>query len=278
MQDFNDKARPPPRSDYQKELVKLFNSLSGRHSHWQVFADFCELAAIIFSNAVDLAEREGREERYLNIVKGYTREELDSFAQGLAHLTMAMETRIGDVLARTFHDLELHNKWAGQFFMPYDVSRMMAKMTIGDSDDLRARIAVRGFITAQEPAVGSGAMVIALAQEMHAAGINYQQHLHVTAIDIDPKCVHMAYVQFSLLHIPAIIIHGDTLSLKEYGHWYTPAHIMGGWNWKLRQREAIEGAHEIIAAPPLPPLSAPRPVADTPTEMPSIPPAQLTLF
>lgn len=279
MQDFNDKARPPPRSNYQQELVKLFNSLSGRHSHWRVFADFCEIAAITFSNAVDLAQREGREERYLQIVKGYNRAELDSFAQGLAHLTMAMETNMRDVLGRTFHDLELHNKWAGQFFTPYDVSRMMARMTIGDSADLQARIAERGFVTAQEPAVGSGAMVIGLAQEMRDAGINYQQHLHVTAVDIDPKCVHMAYVQFSLLHLPAIIIHGDTLSLKEYGHWYTPAHIMGGWSRKLRRQEAIEGAYEILAAPPpvtaLPVEMPPEPL---PVRKPDSPLEQLTLF
>lgn len=274
MQDFNDRARPPPIADYQKELVKLFNSLSGRHSHWQVFADFCEIAAITFSNAVDLAQREGREERYLQIVKGYNRAELDSFAQGLAHLTMAMETNMADVLGRTFHDLELHNKWAGQFFTPYDVSRMMARMTIGDNADLKARIAERGFVTAQEPAVGSGAMVIGLAQEMRDAGVNYQQHLHVTAIDIDPKCVHMAYVQFSLLHLPAIIIHGDTLSLKEYGHWYTPAHIMGGWNWKLR-RPADENATHEIQAPPVPVSVT---IDRQPQQHPGSPSAQLTLF
>ncbi len=103
---------------------------------------------------------------------------------------------------------------------------MMAKMTLGDKDGIRAKIAGRGFVTAQEPACGSGAMVIALAHEMKDAGINYQQHLHVTAIDVDPKCVHMAYLQFALLHIPAIIIHGNTLSLEEFGRWHTPAHIM----------------------------------------------------
>lgn len=253
--------------------------MAGRHGHWKVFADFCEVAAITLSNAVDLAHRDEREARYLQIVKGYNREELDGFARGLGHLVMALETNMCDVLGRTFHDLELHNKWAGQFFTPYDVSRMMAKMTIGDNDDLTARIAARGFVTAQEPAVGSGAMVIALAQEMRDAGINYQQHLHVTAIDIDPKCVHMAYVQFSLLHLPAIIVHGDTLRLKEYGHWYTPAHIMGGWNWKLRHREALEGAHEIIAAPPVAlPIPVETRTEDPPTRKPDGPHGQLTLF
>lgn len=242
------KANSNSVNDHQKELAKLLNSYSGRHSHWQVFSDFCEIGAITFSNAVDLSQREKREERYMQIIKGYSREELDKFAQGFAHLTMALENSFGDVLGRTFHDLELHNKWAGQFFTPYDVSRMMAKMTIGGGEDLRAKIEARGFVTAQEPAVGSGAMVIALAQEMRDAGINYQKHLHVTAIDVDAKCVHMAYLQFALLHIPAIIIHGNTLSLETYDHWYTPAHIVDLWNWKLRGT-SNEEKHEIEAPP-----------------------------
>ena len=246
-----DRPRPLPLApDHQKELVKLFNSFYGRHSHWQVFSDFCEIGAITFSNAVDLAQRDRREERYLQIIKGYSREELDKFARGISLLVLEFEGGFSDVLGRTFHDLELHNKWAGQFFTPYDVSRMIAQMTIGDTEDLKKRIASRGFVTAQEPAVGSGSMVIPVAEAMLEVGINYQEHLHVTAIDVDPKCVHMAYLQFALLHIPAIIVHGNTLSLEEYEHWYTPAHIMGGWTWKLRRREAIEKAFEIIAAPP----------------------------
>ena len=60
--DFNDHARPPPGKklppalDHQKELVKLFNKLAYRHGVWRVFADFCEMAAITFSNAVDKAQ------------------------------------------------------------------------------------------------------------------------------------------------------------------------------------------------------------------------------
>jgi hypothetical protein len=272
----NSDSRVTPVSlDHQQELVKLLNGLSYRHSHWQVFSDFCEMAAIALSNAVDFAPREKREARYMQIVKGYNREELDTLSRGLAHLTMALEDDFGDVLGRTFHDLELHNKWAGQFFTPNDVCRMMASMTIGDSEDLKARIAARGFVTAQEPAVGSGAMVIALARAIRDAGINYQKHLHVTAIDIDAKCVHMAYAQFSLLHIPAIIIHGDTLRLEEYSHWYTPAHIMGGWRWKLRRQAAIDEAHTIIT---LPLESEAAPVETPPEQKPDAPRGQLKLF
>jgi len=111
----------------------------------------------------------------------------------------------------------------------------MAKMTI--TDDVEAKIADRGYVSASEPACGGGAMIIALAHERRDAGINFQQHLHVTAVDVDVKCVHMAYLQFSLLHIPAVVVHGNTLSMKEHSAWLTPAHIMGGWWYRLKARQ-----------------------------------------
>ncbi len=276
MRDFNDQARPPPKSaaEHQKDLVKLITGLAYRHSQWQVFADFVEMAALSLSNAIDLAHYEQREERYMEIVKRYKPEELAKFPQMLAALTMALEEETSDVLGKTFHDLELHNKWAGQYFSPYHLCRMMAKITLGDKADLEARIAERGFLTAQEPAAGSGAMVIALAQEMRDAGINYQQHLHVTAVDVDPKCVHMAYLQFSLLHIPAVVVHGNSLSLEEYGQWYTPAHIMGGWNYKLKR--AFDGAKHEIQAVPKSPEPGKKQQPDEPA--PPVGPSQLTLF
>jgi hypothetical protein len=264
----NDQSRPLP--DHQKELLRLFGSLAYRHSAWQAFADFAEAAAISISNAVDWPQRDTREERYMQIVQRYKPDELAVFPKMLAELTLALEEGPFDVMGRTFHDLELHNKWSGQVFSPYSLCRMMAKMTLSDEEDIRARIAARGFVTAQEPACGSGAMVIALAQEMKDLGINYQQHLHVTAVDVDPKCVHMAYLQFALLHIPAVIIHGNSLSLEEFGRWYTPAHIIGSWGWKLRREP--EGSHEIHPAPEPPQPERPRPGDDRP------PPLQLTLF
>ena len=145
MQDFNDRARPPP--DHQKELLKILSSMAGRHSHWQVFADFAEAAAISISNAVDLPKRETREARYMELIKRYRPDELAQFPRGLAELVFALEEEPADVMGKTFHDLELHNKWAGQFFSPYNLCRMMAKMTIGDDQTLRAKISERGFVT-----------------------------------------------------------------------------------------------------------------------------------
>ena len=107
MANSNDRPRPPP--DHQKHLAKTIESLGYRHGHWQVFADFVEMAAISVSNAVDLGRREKREERYLQVVKRYTPDELAKFPEMLGSLSMALEHESADVLGRTFHGLEFHN-------------------------------------------------------------------------------------------------------------------------------------------------------------------------
>jgi len=75
---------------------------------------------------------------------------------------------------------------------------------------------------------------------MRDEGINYQQQLHVTAIDIDATAVHMAYIQFTLLHIPAIVVHGNALAPdKQWSCWVTLAHVMGAWDRRLRQADTM---------------------------------------
>lgn len=74
------------------------------------------------------------------------------------------------------------------------------------------------------------------------------------------------HVQFSLLHIPAVVILGNTLALEEREHWYTPAHVIGLWSQKLRRGYALGSAMDErpADAPPapepspifIPPLSA----------------------
>lgn len=78
-------------------------------------------------------------------------------------------------------------------------------------------------------------MIIALAREMREQGINYQKRLRVTAIDVDLRAVHMAYLQFSLFHIPAVVIHGDTIRLETYSEWLSPAEIWSGQKRKKAQ-------------------------------------------
>lgn len=220
---------------HRKNLIKLIEANGHKHGHWQVFSDFVEVAAISISNAVDLARRDEREARYLEIVRRYERDEVQRFPHMLGELVEELECGPADVLGAVFMEMGLGSKWHGQFFTPYHLCRLMAGMMV--DDHMRGLIEARGFIRANEPACGGGAMLIALAEEMKLGGLNYQQHLHVVAQDLDLKAVHMAYVQLSLLHIPAVVIQGNTLALEERSHWLTPAHIMGGWEWRLAAAE-----------------------------------------
>ncbi|ENT6152355.1 N-6 DNA methylase [Pseudomonas aeruginosa] len=232
----NAKTEASSPAEHRKNLIRLLNANSHRHHLWDVFADFCEMGALAMSNSVDLAQRNERENRYLNVIKKYEPSEVNRFPQMLAELTMAMEYGPNDVLGQVFGELELGNSARGQYFTPYSVCQIMASQLIGDGESLLQRSQELGFITLNEPACGAGAMVIAFAESLGNSGLNYQKCLHVTAQDIDQRAVHMTYLQLSLLHIPAIIILGNTISLEERELWYTPAHILGGWSFKISER------------------------------------------
>ena len=247
------------------KLLKMIERLAYKYGLHDVFADFVEMSALAISNAVDKRQFDGREARYMQIVKRYTKDEVQQFPRMLGALVDELETQGWDVLGRAFGELEVHNKWRGQFFTPYEVCRLMASVNI-DAAHMDALIAQRGFVTLNEPTVGAGAMVLAFADRMRNAGYNPQTQLHVTAQDIDPRAVHMAYIQLSLMHIPAVVVLGNTLKVEQREVWYTPAHIMGGWSWKLQRTEQPA------------PVSVPAPVpAPIPPAQPSSP-EQLGLF
>jgi hypothetical protein len=224
------------QAEPMKQLEKLIRENAYRHQLHAVFADFCEMSALSISNRFDLARYDKREARYLEIVGRYNREEIDRFPKMLGCLVEALEQEMRDHLGKLFMALELGNHWKGQFFTPYEVALLMAQMQLHDAKEL---IEQQGFITLSEPSAGAGCMVIASAQALRDLEINYQEAMHVTAVDLDPTAAHMAYVQMSLLYIPGVVVVGDTLRLEERDHWYTPAHFMGLWELRRRERGTV---------------------------------------
>lgn len=227
-------------SDPIKALADAIKRLSHRHPTHRVFSDFVELSAIAIHNSVEPRDSERwqrREARYFQIIKTYSKEELSSFTELLALLTDALSAGPADVLGQLFMALELGSHWIGQFFTPIELAKLMARMTLGTptAEDIEAR---GGFIALNEPACGSGCMVLAFADAMAESHLNYQQQLHVTAQDLDITAVHMAYVQLSLMHIPAVILHGNSLMVEVRDYWLTPAHILGRWDYRLARRAA----------------------------------------
>lgn len=265
------RKKPPPQTttDYLSALENAIRGLAYRHHLFTVFRHFVELSALALSNAADPINKAAREAQYMAIVPQYKPEEFRQFPPLLGMLVEALAHKPTDVLGVLYHRLELQNEQAGQFFTPYPVCQMMAKILVHDSKHL---LETKEFIRVQEPCVGSGAMVMALAQALREEGINYQQYLHVTAIDIDTLCVHMAYVQCTLLHIPAIILHGDTLRGETYSVWRTFAHVMGFWDAKLAR-----DSRQLPSPEPIPTEPAVAETIDLSVPLPA-PQSQLTLF
>ena len=156
-------------------IMKLLEKCRPRHGLYAACSDWCQCAAISLNNAVDLQERNEREKQYLEVVRRYDPAMLQVFPEILGAVVMALEEKPTDILGQVFHVLELHNTARGQFFTPYAICEMMAKINIGSGDDVAAKLKRRGYIRAQEPACGSGAMVIALAEATKDVGHNYQE-------------------------------------------------------------------------------------------------------
>jgi hypothetical protein len=197
-----------------------------------VFEDFLAMAAISISNSVDWIHREEREARYLEFVGKYDRQEVDLFPQMMVHLVEELERHIEDptdVLGAIYHELELHNKYKGQFFTPQHICDMMGMISLGEK---APDIEDKGFVKLCEPCAGSGAMILGFAKAFQKSGYSFQHNMVVTATDIDVKCVYMCYIQMSLYGIPGVVIYGNSLTLEEWSRWYTPVYMLDGWVWR----------------------------------------------
>ena len=105
----------------------------------------------------------------MRIMGTYREAERRVFGQLFTIMAEALETDPNqDFLGEMFMALELGNHWKGQFFTPYNVCRMMAKMQITTADAL---ISGRGWVGVNDPACGAGALLIAARNEFAEKGI-----------------------------------------------------------------------------------------------------------
>ena len=100
------------------------------------------------------------------------------------------------------------------------ICSLMAEIQMADAENA---LITKPYITVNDPCSGSGALLLGYAGAMKRHKIEYQTKMRAVATDIDLKCVHMAYIQLALYNIPAVIIHGNTLTVEEWSHWFTPA-------------------------------------------------------
>jgi len=201
--------------ELKKDFITVMNQLSYSRHKWQVWQDFNELAALSIAQSTGFTD--DREASYMRVVERYTPEEMQLFPQLIGITTAALELQMCDFLGEMFMELELGNKWKGQFFTPYHLCLLMSELTF-DAEPFRDG----AVVTFNEPACGGGAMVIAYCETYLKNGINFQQQLKVTCQDVDFTAYNMAYIQLSLLGCNATVVHANTLTMEEFGHVETP--------------------------------------------------------
>lgn len=232
-----------------KKVMYMIDKLTGNgyRSAESVFVDFLTLSACSYSNVFDLTNKETREKRYLDIVKKYKKEELNYFSTALGKLAMAAEIYlqhgyIKDILGYIYTSRQYYKKAMGQYFTPENIAIFMTEIINGDFKQLEKE----DFISVSEPTCGSGVMILAFAQNMLKKEINYQNSMFADAWDLDQTCALMAYVQFSIYNIPAIVTHGDSLSLKAYSKWITPMYFINDFPGKQKRKEMIDALRKLL--------------------------------
>lgn len=231
-----------PESDF----LSTFNDLSGSYRTRDVWDDFVVMSACALSNPVDKTHYKERESRYLHIIGKYKKQEQQLFPTLFAQVVMAMELNPEqDFLGRTYTMLGLCDRKRKQVFTPYSVCRMMADITVVNVVN---QVRENGYITINDPCCGAGATLIAVVnaakRSLHEANLNFQNHVLVTAQDIDEIVALMCYIQLSLLGVAAYIKVGNTFSEpmvsgdSTENYWFTPMYFSDVWSmrrmvWKI---------------------------------------------
>lgn len=220
----------------KKAFIKTIDSIARRYTPEQVFTDFVTMAAMSISNAVDFKQE--REKKYNDLIGKYEPDELVRFPELLAIATEGFESQFGDFLGECFEELEASNSKAGQFFTPYTVARVCGQITFR-KDIVDSAIAEKGYVGINEPAAGSGAMIVAFLAAMKEKGYNFQTQSLTVAQDIDYRCAYMCYVTLSLLGAPAIVCIGDTLTLDIWEELHTPFYVLNYWKFKRHGKNPV---------------------------------------
>lgn len=219
----------------RKQFIRLFNDTARYLRRWDVFCDFITLAA----NELDLARIFTQESigRSRKICERYEADDIKRMHELFILMMCALDAKFHDFLGAIFMELELGSDGMGQYFTPYSVQSMMARMMMpGVKDTIRRE----GFVTVSDPASGAAGMIIAYAECLLDAGYDHSNHMFGSCIDIDPIAADMAFVQLSLLGIPAEVITGNTLTMNLYRARYTPVYYWNGFKDKLESQTRVK--------------------------------------
>ena len=237
------KELPPTVND----IMKVIEKGTYKYGRLELLSDALHCGAIAISNQFDPMRAPERQTTYEDIMGKYDRsgkaliQELFSMFYSLLSKQIYSNVGFDEYLGRIYMLSDTNSKSAGQFFTPYSISKLCSTITIG-AKDVDGLIKTDEVLTLNEPTCGSGGMILAAADVLYNQyRFNISRNLLAVCADIDARCVHMAYLQLSLAGIPAIIYHQDTLRMKCWDTWITPACIMQWPRFQKALKKSIDG-------------------------------------
>ena len=192
-----------------EEIVKIITSMSGKYAPSLIFEDFVKMVAISLSNSTDII--------HTKVWKN------SKFIKILGILVNLFNEDIYDYLGEIYMKCQMGNSRTGQFFTPFNLSELTAKLSIDDLEKIKKS---SDIMTLNEPTCGGGGLILAYLKILKDNNINYQKRVKIVAQDLDFRCVYTTYIQLSLVGARAKVIQGDTLAepnVKEKNCiFYTP--------------------------------------------------------
>jgi len=234
------------RKEYVDTFINQLGMLDCYLNPYEKFRDYIEVAFISLVN--QFINSDEKENSFNSICKKYGKGDSKLGSERLSQLlgttVLALENCPYDFLGDVYMQLDISNSGAGQFFTPFEISRLMAKLNI----DLSI-FEEKSFITLSEPACGSGGMVIAYANELLVNGINPQERLWVSCIDVDPMVAKICYIQLSLMGIAGEVLIGNTLTHDISERYFTPFHYLNDWDNKIKYEKLRGFIHDLVSEP-----------------------------
>lgn len=229
----------------RSRFIHVFKD-TGRHlGRWEVFSDFLSLAA----SELDMARIRAPEsiEHCRKICARYEASDIAKMQEMFCMMVCALEAQFHDFLGAIFMVLELGDNFRGQYFTPYPVQSLMARMLMpGVRDTIRRE----GIATVSDPACGAAGMLIAYAECLLEADINPSMHMFGSCIDIDPVAADMAFIQLYVLGIAAEVVTGNTLTMQIRRVRYTPVYYLNEFEKRLADQNRYRAMLEFMRGIP----------------------------
>ena len=187
--------------------------ISGHKSPYQVFYDWCVCMAMAFQNSCDIFKDskiyKQHEELYQNTIKQYSEKEQKKLYEMTGRLFLAFENEISDYLGGIYMEAGCGNKYVGQFFTPFHLSELCARLGVDGTDKVYRM---------NEPSCGGGAMILATAKALKNAGIGWAKRKALkSAIALLPSSQKMKYSVKDNLIICSDGSDKDTLTISADG-------------------------------------------------------------